>query len=686
MNTNRKIITKKALKKRILAGSMALMVGAGMTGAYGYTGGLQVQAADTGKSTAKTAAAADDGKSTTASGNQKVASETAQLEKAAKNALGDSTADDNGKLYKDESVYVKADTSGKVTSTTVTEWLKNPEKGTVGDTSSLTDIRNIKGEETFTTGEDGQLSWASKGRDIYYQGTSEKKLPVDVNISYKLNGKPISAEDLKGKSGKVEIKIDYKNHSSQTVNVGGKNVEMYTPFTMVTALMLSNDEYSNVTIDNGKIVSDADKNIVLGVAFPGLKDDLGVQNLDIDLPESVTITADVKKATINPTVTVASTEIMDQFDLSDVKDFDDLADSMDQLEDAATQLKDGSADAADGSRTLSDGVNTLNSKSGELTKGVNDLAAGVNTYTSSVGSLADGSATVAAGAQKLDSAAGQIQGGITAAKNGADELVKNYVTAINGANNLSNGLGQLESAVSGTSSLGIQSQANTVAANTVSSVMSQLDGIGLTEEQKQAIADAYTQGISSAVTQVGNTADAGLSTQMTSLKNGIHDAKTGADTLSSGVGQLKSGTVQLKNGLDQLYTGSADLVKGTSSLSDGAGKVADGAARLNESSSLLTIGTKKLQDGGAQLASGVGQLAEGAGALADGNKALADGMSKFKEEGIDELTSIFDGDIKNVTDRLDAMTTLGQSYKSFAGIEDGMSGSTKFIIETVGIE
>ena len=367
-------------RKRVMAGAMAVVMTVGVAGAYGYQeAGTQVMAKE----------------------------ETTQaLEGAANAVLEENQTEDGGVeggMFKEESVYVKADTAGNVSKTTVTEWLKNPENGELADVSGLKDIRNIKGEEEFAKGNGQELTWRSEGSDIYYQGTTDEKLPVDVSISYKLDGKDIKAEDLAGKDGKLEIHIDYKNHLKEQVEIDGEPVEMYTPFTMVTSMMLPTDEYTNVTIDNGKIMSDADKNIVVGLGFPGLTENLKLKELDLDIPESVTITADVKDASVGPTVTVASAEIMEEFDLSDVHDFDSLEDSIHELEDASEKLEEGSKEAsdgasqladgtkmavsgakelADGAKTLSAGVNELNSKSGELATGVNSLADGVNAYTS----------------------------------------------------------------------------------------------------------------------------------------------------------------------------------------------------------------------------------------------------------------------------------------------------------------
>ena len=299
MNRNRKVIAR----------AMVVAMATSVVGAYNYQNPAGVVMAEE-----ETTELLEQAAGAVLEGNEGTGSEegTVTVEGSADGQETDQTTDsgsENG-LFKEESVYVKADPEGNVDKTTVTEWIKNPESGELADESGLKEIRNIKGEEEFTKGDGNDLKWKSDGNDIYYQGTTNEKLPVDVNISYKLNGKAVKAEDLAGKDGKVEIHIDYENHAKQNVEVKGENVEMYTPFTMVTAMMLPTDEYTNVTIDNGKIMSDADKSIVVGLGFPGLTENLKLNDVDVDIPESVTVTADVKNASVGPTFTMASAEIM----------------------------------------------------------------------------------------------------------------------------------------------------------------------------------------------------------------------------------------------------------------------------------------------------------------------------------------------------------------------------------------
>lgn len=695
-----KKIMKKIMKKRVFAGSMAAVMTAAMTGTCICQNSLNVKAGDKKE-------------------------DVEELKETAQKVLGDSMASDSGEVYKDESVYVKADTSGNVNSTTVTEWLKNPGKGTFADTSELKDIKNIKGEEVFQESGSGLLTWEADGKDIYYQGTTEKEMPVEVKISYKLDGKEIEPEDLQGKDGKVEITFDYENNSKQLADVNGEQEEMYTPFTMVTALMLPTDEYQNVTIDHGKIISDADKNIVVGIAFPGLEENLKLEGTDFEIPDSVTITADVENASVGPTITVASSEILDQFDFSDVKDFDGLEDSVEELENAADQLVDGSRDASDGSRALSDGsgtlvdgtealadgIYTLNEKSGSLIGGVSALANGVSAYTDGVGTLAQGSQELKAGADVLKAGAAGAQEGIKAAKAGTDQLAAGYTDeesgAVAGANALCAGVEQLSDSLGNASSIGLTEEQKAMITG-MAAQMAQTAADAMPEEAfpsaeaKQMYVSNLSAGYANVLMQqFTNTMNTTADVVKQQIKSNV-DAQLlpGAQRLCAGIGTLSEGTLALQQGLNQLYAGSDALVQGTDSLCQGTAALQQGAeqldqnseslrsgsAALKEGSMQLVGGVQKLSSGASQVASGAGELSDGAGALAEGNLALAEGMAEFKTSGIDQLTDIFHGDIQNVTARLEAMTKLGQDYRSFAGIRDGMKGSTRFIIETEGLD
>ena len=365
----------KKKNMRRMAGAMAVVVAAGAAGTCGY------------QRSAITAKAAE--------------VDTEKLEEVAENALSTKSDDtEETGTTKEESVYVKADPSGKVKKTTVTEWLKNTGKGELSDTSDLSDIKNIKGDEEYKESGD-ELSWEAVGDDIYYQGTTDKELPVGVKISYKLDGKDISAEDLQGKDGKVEIHIKYSNTSKSTQDVNGTEEEVFTPFTMITAMLLPADQYENVQIDNGKVISDAERQIVVGLGFPGLNDNLKLEDSDLELPEEVTITADVKNATVEPSITVATTDFLQDLDTDNIDDFSDLSNSIDELKDATNQLVDGSKEAADGASQLADGAGTLKSGTAALATGANTLVAKVPTLVQGVTALDNGASDIQGGLKTL---------------------------------------------------------------------------------------------------------------------------------------------------------------------------------------------------------------------------------------------------------------------------------------------
>lgn len=339
----------------------------------------------------------------------------------------------NSEVYKEETVYVNAKASGKTDKVTVSNWLKNSGSvsGDLEDESTLSDIKNVKGDEKYTSDGD-KLTWATDGEDIYYQGTTDKKLPVSVKLNYYLDGKQMKPSELKGKSGHLKITVDYKNNEKQNVSLDGKDTEVYTPFVMMTGMILPNETFSNVTIDNGKIISDGNKNIVVGFGMPGLKDSLNLSSEESDkvtIPESLSIEADVTDFTMSSTYTVALSDLLDDMNMDDIADVDDLQTALDDLEDAALQLVSGSDTLADGAGTLADGVNTytegvdtLNAgiqkylgSNGELSgsvteyvNGVNKVVKGVQDYTDGVNTLADGVSSYVDGEKQLAAGASQL--------------------------------------------------------------------------------------------------------------------------------------------------------------------------------------------------------------------------------------------------------------------------------------
>lgn len=420
----------------------------------------------------------------------------------------------NSDVYKEETVYVNAKANGKTDKVTVSNWLKNSGSvsGSLEDESTLSDIKNVKGNEKYTTDGD-KLTWSTDGNDIYYQGTTKKTLPVSVKLKYYLDGKEMKPSELKGKSGHLKITVDYKNKEKKNVSVDGKDTEVYTPFVMMTGMILPNDTFSNVTIDNGKIISDGNKNIVVGFGMPGLKDSLNLSSEESDkvtIPESLSIEADVKDFSMSSTYTVALSDLLDDVDMDSIGNVDDLQTALDDLEDAALQLVSGSDTLADGAGTLADGVNTytegvdtLNAgiqkylgSNGELSgsvteyvNGVNKVVKGVQDYTSGVNTLADGVSSYVAGEKQLASGASQL----TQLSAG----LKQVQDATNQLNAAMNGMGNAAGIKQGTAQLkaGIDTMKKTLGTEEVQTLLKQVDAllatgndlIGQTEELQGAM-------------------------------------------------------------------------------------------------------------------------------------------------------------------------------------------------------
>lgn len=317
---------------------------------------------------------------------------------------------------KEETVYVLASADGTVNKVIVSDWLKNPNHSqTITDASELDDIENVKGNESYTMNPDNMKIWDAQGNDIYYQGTTDKSLPVDVSISYELDGKAISAENLAGKSGKLKMRFDYKNNESQVVEIDGKQQNMYVPFVMVTGMIVDDTKFTNIAVSNGKVINDGDRCIIMGFALPGMQENLGLDKSKLTLPDYVEITADVKDFSLTTTITLATNDVFNTLDLEGINTAEQLKDALDTLAASSIQLVDGSS-------ALYEGLETLLEKSGELVSGVNDLYTGAGTLSSGASDLSTGAATLQTGAATLATGAATLATGTTELDTGIKSL------------------------------------------------------------------------------------------------------------------------------------------------------------------------------------------------------------------------------------------------------------------------
>lgn len=319
------------------------------------------------------------------------------------------------KISKDETVYVLTGADGSVKKIIVSDWLKNElGSASVADKSDLSDIENVKGDESYTINGDNMTVWDAQGNDIYYQGNIQKELPVGLSVRYYLDGKSVSPEELKGKSGKVTIRFDYENRQYETVQINGVNQRIYVPFAMLTGMILDDDTFQNVQITNGKLVNDGDRTMVVGLAFPGLQENLNLSRDDLSIPDSVEITADVTNFSLGMTVTLACNDLFSQLGDVDLTSLDSTS-ALDQLTGAMDQLLSGSS-------ALYEGLSTLLDKSGELVSGVEELAQGAAAIKSGADSVDDGAAQLKAGLADLSSGLNTLSANSESLNSGAKQV------------------------------------------------------------------------------------------------------------------------------------------------------------------------------------------------------------------------------------------------------------------------
>lgn len=319
---------------------------------------------------------------------------------------------------KEETVYVLAGADGSAEEIIVSDWLKNPDgSAKLYDCSELTDIENVKGDEGYTAS-GSSLVWDARGRDIYYQGRTEKELPVSLTVTYTLDGRTVTPEELAGKSGKVAIRFDYKSRRYETVEINGVREKIYVPFAAITGVVLDNSVFGNVEISNGKLINDGDRTIAVGLAFPGLQEDLAPGSESTFFPDYVEITADASQLELGMTVTLISNELFGAADTEKLDALDAvgllsaLTEGVQALLDGSSELYDGLCTLLDSANELSEGVDSIASGAGELASGAAALGGGAAELSAGAESLVSGLNTLAANSAGLNSGAQQVFSGL----------------------------------------------------------------------------------------------------------------------------------------------------------------------------------------------------------------------------------------------------------------------------------
>ena len=620
---------------------------------------------------------------------------------------------------KDETVYVIAGADGSVQKIIVSDWIKNTlGSNTIRDKSELTDVENVKSDESYTLGSDNTRVWDAQGNDIYYQGNIEKELPVGLSVTYKLDGKTVSPAELAGKSGKVTIRFDYTNQQYEYVEIDGQKEKIYVPFAMLTGILLDNDVFTNVEITNGKLINDGSRTAVIGIAFPGLQDNLAISPEKLEIPDYVEITANAKNFKLGMTITLATNELFNEMDADHLDSISNLSGSLGEMTDAMEQLMDGSSQ-------LYDGLSTLLEKSGELVEGIDKLTAGAEALKTGAGDLDTGAAKLQSGVAQLSEGLNTLASNNDSLNGGAKQVFETLLSAANTqlaaagldvpALTISNYADVLTGVIASLDENAVYEKALAAVTAAVEAQRPYIEGqvtaainAAIAEQMQsesivQMIEDNTTEQMASESVQAMISANVEKQMQSDTIKEMIATntelqvQKAISDNMASDEVQAQfaaasegaKSVISLKTSLDSyntFYLGLQSYTAGVSQAAAGAGELKAGTDDLKSGTSKLYAGATELYDGILTLKNGTPALVDGITQLRDGAMQLSDGLKEFNEQGVQKLVDAVDGDLTGLTTRLRATIDVSKNYRSFSGIDDNMDGQVKFIYRTDAIE
>ncbi len=473
----------------------------------------------------------------------------------------------------DETVYVLAETNGNVRKIITSDWNKTAQN-----------------EDQYSKQED-----------------NSKTVPISMKVTYKYDGKDISAEELAGKSGKVTIRYEFTNNERS----GG----YYMPYVILTGMILENDHFSNVSATNGRILNDGSRYIVAGIALPGMQENLGLNQSTLSLPSYLEVNADVNDFRLNMTVSIATSKIFGELDLDNVVSVADLESQLGKLSDAMSQLVGGSSE-------LAKGVETLYSKVKSLPTGINALADGSEKLKNGAAALDDGISTLQNGLENLYTGINaQLVSQNENLQNGARAIFQNSLTATN--NTVIDEDGHLFS--------------DLVAGYCGAS--HGITALSYDNYNKKDTATSTLTCIEQIVAQTGGTESSPFSGAKAQLDQ-LNAFYTGIVAYTNGVAATNENVIK-----NQILTG----ITATDGLKAGSSALAKGASDLNDGVSTLKASSSALLDG-------VGQLRDGSG-------KLADGIQQFSNDGVQKLVNIYSGDIKGLINRIKTLSNLSKAGK-----------------------
>ena len=635
---------------------------------------------------------------------------------------------------KSETVYSNLDSNGKAYKTIVSTQLTNEDKSDeITDISNLLNIENTNGDETFKK-EGNKIVWDSNGNNIYYKGESDKQLPVECKITYELNGEEISAEELKGKSGNVKIKINYTNNEKHIVSINGKQVTMYTPFIIVAGTKIDNAKNKNIQITNGKIVDNGESTLAVGIAMPGMQENIGISKSKIDIPEEIEISMETEDFEMGNIIAVVAVKGIDEDLTSDLNSMysqiNELANASNEILAGANQLKEGTSELVSGVDQLKDGTGAAYAGSKQIkdeveesTKNLkNDNTPAIDSKTlEAIKAQAMQSATlsdeqkagIAAQAKVAATLSDEQKAGIAAQAKAGAKLTDAQKAGIAAQAKAAAKLTDAQKAE-------IAAQAKLTDEQKAKITAQAKAGAEFTETQKTAIIEQaqkkYTETLTEAekqliLTVAQNTAYQTATTtalavaestaEATALKVAQSVAESTAEATALKVAQsvaestaeATAQTVAQSTATQTAETTALTVAQSTATQTAGATATQTATQVGNQAkqkftnqvvSQMSTLGTAldELTNGLANIDNGVSALSVGTNKLDSGALQLANGVKTFNEQGISKINNLVNGDLRNIASRVEKMNELANEYNNYAGIQNGMAGEVKFIMIT----
>ncbi|KAA1399678.1 hypothetical protein [Aeromicrobium ginsengisoli] len=589
---------------------------------------------------------------------------------------------DDVKVSNTETVQVAMDASGKIDAQRVYEQLVLTGKGKVdvANPISTKGLRNLDGFGGYDVRDGAVRIKTDVDGTKKYRSVSDftKKLPLDIKVTYTLDGKKMDPKDVVGKSGTLEVRYVVTNVTGTTEDVpytNGEGKTVTSPQEVVVPMVGTLDttlpsNFTKVVPDGANAAGDGRGGTMLSFTMT-LIPPIGKATAEIGYTAKVkdaTIPkADISALPVNPLENVSFKGGAEAYK-GGAETGQDLTAGATEINANVLKLRDGASDLVAGILKLQDGANQLSAGGGELNAGAAKLRAeGTSEVAAGASKLQkEGTGKLADGADQLNDGAGALSDGLEQAGSKAPALLGGLKTVADGLAQVDAGLTQLNGQV-------------VPGANQISGGAAAL--ISAIDNQLAPGLDQVTGALDQALAVAANVADPTQKAQLTALlsgaksgvatvkggltgsvKTGLAGIKGGGDAISTGVsgatgdgGSLKKGVAALRKGVDQLQDGGAALADGLGELSAGANKLkagtgdlksgadtldgkatelSDGAKTVDGKMGELTAGSSKLSNGLVELKTGLDTAAEGAPALPEGADRLSkEGTSKVVESG-----------------------------------------------------